>query len=62
MREIADKLGEIEQLLTRDRLLSAKAFGLLLLRRKFKDPKEDKDIDPTTLILERPGPIVPKPE
>lgn len=60
MEEIIRKLQDIERLITNDRDLSVKAFGILLLGEKFKkETRKEEPTDPTALIL-RPGPEIPE--
>lgn len=60
MKELEDKLKSIDRLVRNDKQLSVKAFGILLIGKRFKSDYQGETVDPTELILERQGPTIPE--
>ena len=56
---LLDALDRLAVLITSDRNLTARAFGILLLGKRFEDKEEEEFVDPTDLLL-RGDVVVPR--
>ena len=58
---LTNLLDRVDKTVTANRNLTARAFGLLLLGKKFDDElkKQDEVRNPTDFIINNPGPSIP---